>query len=101
MSLSPASTSEPVVAHQDPHGQVAGLLTLILSSIQELGRRMDGRVKSHYTVDEVAELTGRSTYTVRGWVKLGRLNAIRVPGSGPKGRLLVPHDELHRPPGPR
>jgi excisionase family DNA binding protein len=96
VSLLSTSPADHVVGHQDSTSQIAGQLALILASIEELGRRMDGRVKSHYTVEEVAELTGRAAYTVRAWVRDGRLAAIRVPGSGPKGRLLVPHDELRR-----
>ncbi|WZP00367.1 helix-turn-helix domain-containing protein [Isosphaeraceae bacterium EP7] len=52
--------------------------------------------KSHYTIEEIAELTGRASYTVRSWVKQGKLHAVRVTGTGPKGRLLVPREQLER-----
>ena len=96
MSHFAAAAVDPAVDRQDPADRIEGQLALILAAIQELNRRVDGRVKSHYTVDEVAELTGRSAYTVRMWITSGRLAAIRVPGTGPKGRLLIPHDELRR-----
>jgi excisionase family DNA binding protein len=96
--MSPNATVavDDAVDHQDPAGGIADQLALILAMMHELCLRIDGRIKSHYTVDEVAELTGRAPYTVRTWIHDGRLAAIRVPGTGPKGRLLVPHDELRR-----
>lgn len=52
--------------------------------------------KEHLTVEEVAELTGRTEYTVRRWVSEGRLKAIRLAEGGPRGRLLIPRSELDR-----
>ncbi len=79
------------------------LLERILDALQqlqagqcELGERLDGRLKSHYTVEELGELTGRTAYTVRAWIRKGQLSAIRIQGSGPRGRLLVPRSELER-----
>jgi excisionase family DNA binding protein len=66
------------------------------SAMTDLRCQIDGKVKSHYTVEEIAELTGRSQYTVRIWIKRGLIHAFRIPGSGPKGRLLVPREELQK-----
>ena len=52
--------------------------------------------KTTYTVDEIAQLTGRSCYTIRRWITEGRLNAIRIAEGGPRGRLLIPRSELDR-----
>lgn len=55
-----------------------------------------GKSKSHYSTAEVAEAVDRSEYTIRSWIKGGLLRAVRVDGTGPRGRLLVPREELER-----
>lgn len=72
------------------------MLPTILAMIEEVRQLLAGQLKSHYTVEEVAELTGRAPYTVRTWIKQGRIAAARVAGTGPKGRLLVARDELRK-----
>src|SRR4051794_40794523 len=72
------------------------LLDLILDELRVLRGLVEGNRKPLLTVDEVARLTGRAAYTVRAWIKQGRLAATRVHGSGPKGRLLVPREQLDR-----
>jgi excisionase family DNA binding protein len=72
------------------------MLTEILSSIRELREILAGAHKPLYTIEEVAELTGRSAYTVRRWVNEGRIHATRVQGTGPRGRLLIAHDQLQQ-----
>ncbi|MFO0952628.1 MAG: helix-turn-helix domain-containing protein [Isosphaeraceae bacterium] len=57
---------------------------------------LSGRCKPHYTVEEVAELTSRSPYTVRRWVAEGRITATRLAEGGPRGRLLIARAELDR-----
>jgi len=64
-----------------------------LSRVEEL---LGAQKKPLLTIDEVADLTGRSAYTVRRWVAEGRLHATRVSGTGPRGRLLVDRRELDR-----
>jgi excisionase family DNA binding protein len=73
---------------------------LILNKLNELTYRINdiesiikGRFKSHFTVEEVAERTGRSPYTVRThWIKNGRLAANKLQG----GKLLIEARELER-----
>lgn len=75
-------------------------MELILSKLNELASRFNniesmfkGRFKTHFTVEEVAERTGRSPYTVRThWIKNGRLAANKLQG----GKLLIEACELER-----
>lgn len=66
----------------------------ILQGIDEIRQILNGRSKSLYSVEEVARLSGRSAYTVRTWIRDGLITATRVEGTGPRGRLLIPHAEL-------
>jgi excisionase family DNA binding protein len=49
-----------------------------------------------FTTEQIAQLSGRSAYTVRRWISQGRLRATRVTGTGPRGRLLIPATELEK-----
>jgi excisionase family DNA binding protein len=70
------------------------LLRPLRTELEAIRTTLQSRRKDHYTVDEVAKLTGRTPYTVRRWISESRLKAIRISGTGPKGRLLIPRDEL-------
>jgi excisionase family DNA binding protein len=70
------------------------LLERILNELAELRSAIAGQRKELLTVDELARLTGRSAYTVRRWINEGRLRATRVEGTGPRGRLLIPSDQI-------
>jgi excisionase family DNA binding protein len=49
--------------------------------------------KEKYTTDEVAEILGRSGYTVREWCRKGQAKAEKAPnGRG----WLISHEELER-----
>ncbi|MEI7687898.1 MAG: helix-turn-helix domain-containing protein, partial [Planctomycetota bacterium] len=50
----------------------------------------------HFVVEEVAELTGRSAYTIRRWISEKKLQAIRLRDGGPRGKLLIARAELER-----
>jgi excisionase family DNA binding protein len=75
-----STATDPITRH----------LVTLSAQLDELRRAIPGRRKDFYTVDELADLTGRAPYTVRTWIHAGRVTAIRVAGSGPKGRLLIP-----------
>lgn len=79
------------------------LIAYLQANVDKLGSRLEeiydlvaGRSKEHLTVAEVAEMTGRSAYTVRRWISDGRLTASRVSNTGKRGRLLIHRDELRR-----
>jgi excisionase family DNA binding protein len=88
--------AEVGLAAEDIVRALEGLRSQLQDGLAMLARQIEGRHKSHYTIDEVAALTGRAPYTVRAWIKRGMIAATRVRGTGPKGRLLVSHDELQR-----
>jgi excisionase family DNA binding protein len=71
---------------------VSGLARTVGCLREQLGKR----TKSHLTVEEVADLTGRAAYTIRRWIKEKRLKAQRIKDGGPKGRLLIPREELEQ-----
>src|SRR5688572_20323912 len=71
-------------------------LAVLDEKVEDVRNLLCRRRKDHYGVEEFAELVGRTGYTVRRWISEGRLQAIRVSGTGPRGRLLVPRAELER-----
>lgn len=70
------------------------VLAQIRRDLADLRQALAGARKDYYTVEEVARLVGRSAYTVRRWITEGRIRATRVTGTGPRGKLLVPRDQL-------
>jgi len=71
-------------------------LETIDHKMDEILALLSGTTKSHYPVEEVAQLTGRSDYTVRRWIKEKLIVATRIDGTGPRGRLLIPRCELEK-----
>jgi excisionase family DNA binding protein len=71
-------------------------LDLIADRVEAIHKAVIGHRKEYRTVEEVAQLTGRTPYTVRRWHTEGRITATRLGGTGPRGRLLIHHDEVRR-----
>ena len=74
--------------------EMYGLLHYLKTAVEDIRGQLASKRKAFYTVEEIAGLVGRSAFTVRRWIGAGRIKAIRVEGTGPKGRLLVPRDQL-------
>jgi excisionase family DNA binding protein len=89
----PATTT---VAQDGTPDVLAPVLAQILGELREIRGTLAGAHKPFWTIEEIAELTGRSAFTVRRWVKEGRITATRVSGTGPRGRLLVGRDQLQQ-----
>jgi excisionase family DNA binding protein len=92
-ALRASRMASPDLAVDDP---LVRVLDRLFDAVNEIREQFSGVRKSHHTTEEVAKATGRSAYTIRRWVAEGRIKAIRVPGTGPKGRLMIPHDELQK-----
>jgi excisionase family DNA binding protein len=85
-----------VSASDEQEGHLGPVLQQIRDELREIRDMLAGAHKELYTVDEIAELTGRTPYTVRRWVAEGRIRATRVQGTGPRGRLLIARDQLQQ-----
>ena len=98
----PASLDEVLRELKALKGEVADVaqtvrcLPTVESGLRALKELLSRKTKSHITVEEVAELTGRTAYTVRRWIKEKRIRAQRIKDGGPKGRLLIPREEIER-----
>lgn len=75
---------------------VLSQLGLLHQALTDLRDEMHDRRKPYITVREAAEQCGRSEYTIRRWITQGRVQASKVDGTGPHGRLLVARDDLER-----
>jgi helix-turn-helix protein len=90
LQFSPSSSERP--ASVADLMQLAAYFEALLKDMAQ--QRM---VKEWYTVEEVAEITGKAPYTVREWCRQGRIRAKKkVCGRGKGGEWLVGHDELTR-----
>lgn len=96
--LTPATAHEPgpnaSAPGTDKIEEMFGLLCYLKVAVEDIRSQLAAKRKDHYTVEEIADIVGRSAYTVRRWISEGRIKAIRIDGTGPKGRLLVPRDQL-------
>jgi excisionase family DNA binding protein len=87
-------SQEPVGLLNDLVAALNTLFAPLKADLEYIRATLSARRKDFFTVEEVARLTGRSAYTIRRWITEQRLKAIRVSGTGPRGRLLVPRAEL-------
>ncbi len=85
-----------LVAMESQIADLCGHLPTVLQKLDALSELLGSRRKESYVVEEVAELTGRSEYTIRRWITEGKLKAVRITEGGPRGRLLIPRSELDR-----
>ncbi len=69
-------------------------ITGIQANLVQLGEILHRRVKPFLTVAEVAEIADVHPDTVRRWIRQKKLQATRVKGTGPKGRLLIDREAL-------
>lgn len=76
--------------------QVLQHLRILDAKLDEVRSLLDRRHKDFYTVEEFAQLVGRSAYTTRRWIASRKIHATRVSGTGPRGRLLIARSELLR-----
>jgi excisionase family DNA binding protein len=74
--------------------QLLRLIPTVLAAVKDVRALLTERQKPLLAVEEVADITCRSAYTVRRWITEGRIAAIRVEGTGPRGRLLIAREEL-------
>jgi excisionase family DNA binding protein len=93
-STAPASTHQP---HQGSDSEVPAWVSPLRDKLDQILDILRGKRKPVLTVGEVAQLVGRTPYTVRRWIAEGRLRARKVEGGGaPRGRLLIERGELDR-----
>src|SRR4051794_12344754 len=88
--VGPSSVETAVIS------QHISLLPVIMATLGEVRDLLAERQKPLLTVEEFAALAGRKPYTVRTWIRERRIDALRVPGTGPKGRLLIRREELQK-----
>jgi excisionase family DNA binding protein len=91
---SPARGKDPNV--NDFVGRIVIMLEQLMSKLDAIQSCLTDHMKPWLTVEEIAELTGRSPFTVRRWITEGRISATRIAGTGPRGRLLVARAELDK-----
>lgn len=96
MASAYAQTGHQVEMEETDNAQVLGMLRTLEAKVDELRGLLSQHRKETYTIEEFARIVGRSEYTARRWVGEGKVKAIRVQGTGPRGRLLIPRSELDR-----
>lgn len=88
---------EPLAPSVDaPISQLCRHVAALEIKLDQLKALLSGHHKEYLTVEEVAALTGRAEFTVRRWIREGKLRAIRIAEGGPRGRLLISRAEIER-----
>ena len=96
LTLGPGPLLSRLAAMETQIADLCGHLPTVLEKLDCLRELLTGRRKENFVVEEVAELTGRSEYTIRRWITEGKLKAVRISEGGPRGRLLIPRGELDK-----
>ena len=52
------------------------------------------KTKPFYTVQELAKHLGRSPYTIRRWIREGKIGAVKLNSGGPRDPYLIEHREV-------
>lgn len=71
-------------------------LNKLRSEVHGIRELLIPQVRRYVTVEEAGAIVGRAPFTVRTWIRQGRLKGIRVAGTGRRGRLLISRAELER-----
>ncbi len=93
--LTPGLGHEPRILEQ-----IADDLRNLRKEVREITEWLHGHAKEYYTVAEVAALVQRSPYTVRRWLKEGRIEGIKISDrpdddrSVNKGQYLIAKEQL-------
>jgi excisionase family DNA binding protein len=82
--------------HEESLDEVAVALNNIFRILSQIQASIAGQQKPWLTVNEVAQYTGRTAFTIRRWISNGLIEAKRLPGAGQRGRFLIASDELTR-----
>jgi transposase len=70
-------------------------LAKIETALQLLVRQRT--VRDYYSTEDVAQILGKSSFTVREWCRLGRIHAEkRASGRGTSLEWMISHEELER-----
>jgi hypothetical protein len=59
-------------------------------------QRIRDHAKDYYSPEEFGRLANRGIGTVRGWISRRQIEAVRVAGKGPHGKLMIPGRELEK-----
>ncbi len=76
-------------ALEDLSREVAGLRMDLRASLAPKHKS-----KPFYTVRELATELGRSPYTIRRWIREGKIDALKLNSGGPRDRYLIDYSQV-------